>query len=80
MHLEAALEWEPYGVIGLMLPSGRTPTMRWTTNHRHDPRYIDLLVVLALVIVISSAWRLLSWDRDNGQFSGLIVPSQTTRW
>jgi len=32
--------------------------MRWKISHHgHDPRQIDLLAVLALLIIIVAAWR-----------------------
>ena len=32
--------------------------MRWKISHHgHDPRQIDLLAVIALIIVIIAAWR-----------------------
>ena len=46
----------------------------------HDPRQIDLLAALALVIVIIAAWHY--FDRTSGAPSdtAFIVPSQNVRW
>ncbi len=40
--------------------------MRWKISHHgHDPRHIDLLVALALVIVIIAAWRFFESGSDT---------------
>lgn len=56
--------------------------MRWKISHHgHDPRHIDLLVALALVIVIVAAWRFFSADTDKpNNAAAFIVPSQSVRW
>jgi RsiW-degrading membrane proteinase PrsW (M82 family) len=55
--------------------------MRWKTSHRgHDPRQIDLLVALALVIVIVAAWRFFESGSHTPKPTTFIVPSQSVRW
>ncbi len=54
--------------------------MHWKISpHRHDPREIDLLAIVALLIVVVSA--LLYFDRSPQPVAtSLIVPSQNVRW
>ena len=55
--------------------------MRWKISHRgHDPRHIDLLAALALVIVIITAWRFFEIRSDTPKPAAYIVPSQSVRW
>lgn len=55
--------------------------MRWKLDHhRHDPRHIDLLVVLALVVAIVAAWRFFEGGSDAPSNASFIVPSQSVRW
>jgi hypothetical protein len=55
--------------------------MRWRISHRgHDPRHIDLLAALALVIVIIGAWRFFESASDTPKPTAFIVPSQSVRW
>jgi hypothetical protein len=60
--------------------------MRWKIsqqNHRHsshDPRQIDLITVVALLIVIVAAFRFYSGNTDAPSTSAFIVPSQSVRW
>ena len=55
--------------------------MRWKISHGgHDPRQIDLLAALALVIVIIAAFRFVEGSTDKPSPSALIVPSQSVRW
>ena len=55
--------------------------MRWKIGHRgHDPRHIDLLVALALVIVIIAASRFFESGSDTPKPTAFIVPSQSVRW
>ncbi len=56
--------------------------MRWKISHHgHDPRQIDLLAVVLLLIAIIGASRYIADSMasrpDN---TALIVPSQTVRW
>jgi hypothetical protein len=55
--------------------------MRWKiSRHGHDPRQIDLLAVLALLIVIVSAYRYFSQGPELPNTTAFIVPSQSVRW
>jgi len=56
--------------------------MRWKISHGgHDPRHIDLLAILALLILIVAAWRIFEDDlKAPSSTSNLIVPSQSVRW
>jgi len=55
--------------------------LRWKISHRgHDPRHIDLLAALALVIVIIAAWRFFESGSDTPKPAAFIVPSQSVRW
>jgi len=55
--------------------------MRWKISHRgHDPRHIDLLAALALVMVIIAAWRFFESGSDTPKPAAFIVPSQSVRW
>ena len=65
--------------------------MRWTISHRgndrrgrapggHDPRQIDLLAVVALLIVITSAYLYFTHDSRKPSNTAFIVPSQNVRW
>jgi hypothetical protein len=66
--------------IGSMLPLGRKPTMRWKISHHgHDPRQIDLIAVLALLILIGIAFEFFSRSQPPNT-AAFIVPSQNVRW
>ena len=56
--------------------------MRWKISHGgHDPRHIDLLAAVALIIVIIAACRFFSGgDSDKQSATAFIVPSQSVRW
>ena len=57
--------------------------MRWKLSHHHhehDPRQIDLLAVLALLVVIVAACRYFSEAPATPRATALIVPSQSVRW
>jgi hypothetical protein len=55
--------------------------MRWKISHRgHDPRQIDLVAVLALIIVIVAVYRFFSGGSDAPSSTTFIVPSQNVRW
>jgi hypothetical protein len=57
--------------------------MRWTPSpHGHDPRQIDLLAALALLVIIVAAGHyLLQTEHPKRHFTtNFIEPSQTVRW
>jgi hypothetical protein len=55
--------------------------MRWKISHHgHDPRQIDLLAILALFIVIVTAWRYFDDSPKPQATSAFIEPSQSVRW
>jgi hypothetical protein len=60
---------------------GRERSMRWKISHRgHDPRLIDLIAAVALVIVIIAACRFISGGAQAPSTASFIVPSQSVRW
>jgi hypothetical protein len=56
--------------------------MRWKISHRgHDPRQIDLIAVLALLIIIIAAFELYNASTESPPSKAtFIVPSQSVRW
>jgi hypothetical protein len=55
--------------------------MRWKISHRgHDPRYIDLIAIFALLVVIVAACRFFTAHSDALSTTSFIVPSQSVRW
>ena len=55
--------------------------MRWKISHRgHDPRHIDLIAALALVILIVAACRFFSGGYVPPSSASFVVPSQSVRW
>jgi hypothetical protein len=55
--------------------------MRWKISHRgHDPRQIDLIAIVALLIVIVAAWRFFGGGPDVPSTTAFIDPSQSVRW
>lgn len=60
--------------------------MRWKispskiTHGSHDPRRLDLIAALALVIVIVAACRYLSGGYEPPNTAAFVVPSQSVRW
>jgi hypothetical protein len=55
--------------------------MRWKISHRdHDPRQIDLLAVIVLVLTIAAAWFYFAHQPDTTSTAAFIVPSQSVRW
>jgi hypothetical protein len=53
----------------------------WKISHgSHDPRHLDLIAALALVIVIVAACRYLSGGHEPPSTAAFIVPSQGVRW
>jgi hypothetical protein len=59
--------------------------MRWKISHHHqhghDPRQIDLLAVIALLIVIVAATSYLAkYSSSPADTAAFIEPSQSVRW
>jgi hypothetical protein len=55
--------------------------MRWKISHRgHDPRQLDLIAILALLILIVAACRFFGRGSDAPNTTAFIVPSQSVRW
>lgn len=55
--------------------------MRWKIDHHgHDPRQIDLVAMLALMIVIIAALRFYNEPPSAPSETAFIVPSQSVRW
>ena len=55
--------------------------MRWHIKPSgHDPRQIDLLAVVAMLIVIVAIGHYLSEHPKPHLTSSFIVPSQSVRW
>jgi hypothetical protein len=55
--------------------------MRWKISHRgHDPRLIDLMAALVLVIAIVAACRFIDGGSKTPSTAAFIVPSQSVRW
>ncbi|MGX9426841.1 MULTISPECIES: hypothetical protein [Bradyrhizobium] len=55
--------------------------MRWKiSRHGHDPRQIDLLAIIALLILIVSAYLYFTHKPNMANNSAFIVPSQSVHW
>jgi hypothetical protein len=55
--------------------------MRWKISHHgHDPRQIDLLAALALLVVIIAAWQYFEGSPQPQSTTAFIEPSQSVRW
>jgi hypothetical protein len=55
--------------------------MRWKISHRgHDPRQIDLLAIIVIVIAIAAAWLYFAHRTDTTSTAAFIVPSQSVCW
>jgi hypothetical protein len=55
--------------------------MRWKiSRHDHDPRQIDLVAILALLIVIVAALHYFDGRRAPHTTTAFIEPSQSVRW
>ena len=59
----------------------REETMRWKiSRHGHDPRQVDLLAVIALVIIIAAVWSYLGRSAKPPDAAAFVEPSQSVRW
>ena len=56
--------------------------MRWKISPRgHDPRQIDLLAIIALIVVMVAAYALIVHFAATPQSTtAFIVPGQNARW
>lgn len=56
--------------------------MRWKSSpNHHDPRQIDLLAVIALLVVVTAAgWYLAMSFATPPSTTAFIVPSQNVHW
>ncbi|HEV7357534.1 MAG TPA: hypothetical protein VGN99_06030 [Steroidobacteraceae bacterium] len=55
--------------------------MRWKISHHgHDPRQIDLVAILALLIIIVTAFEYFGRNPEVPSTSAFIEPSQQVRW
>jgi hypothetical protein len=67
----------------VMLPFGRKTTMRWKiSRHGHDPRQVDLLAIIAIVVLIVAAYGYFTHEESTtpSKATALIVPSDHVRW
>jgi hypothetical protein len=55
--------------------------MRWKIQPGgHDPRQIDLLAVLAILVIIVAVGHYLDTPRKTQTTSSFVEPSQSVRW
>ncbi|MCA1457143.1 hypothetical protein I6F35_28710 [Bradyrhizobium sp. BRP22] len=55
--------------------------MRWKiSRHGHDPRQMDLLAIIALLVLIVSAYFYFIHNPDRPDSTAFIVPSQSVHW
>jgi hypothetical protein len=55
--------------------------MRWKlSRHGHDPRQIDLLAALALLIIIVASYQYFTHGPEAPSTTAFIEPSQSVRW
>ena len=55
--------------------------MRWKISHNgHDPRHIDLLAIIVMLIAIAAAYAYFTHRADTTHRADFIVPSQSVRW
>jgi hypothetical protein len=63
------------------MSSRETSTMRWKISHgSHDPRQIDLLAVLILIVAIIAGYRYFSETPKTPNTLSFVVPGQNVRW
>ena len=53
--------------------------MRGKISH-HDPRHIDLLAIIVILIAIAAAYIYFAHRADTRNTAAFIVPSQSVRW
>jgi hypothetical protein len=55
--------------------------MGWKLHHhQHDPRQIDLMAAVALLILIVAAYRFFADTPSQPNTTSFIVPSQSVHW
>jgi hypothetical protein len=55
--------------------------MRWKISHHgHDPRQVDLLAAVALLITVVAAYLYFNYTPVPESTTAFMVPSQTVRW
>ncbi|MEA2914090.1 MAG: hypothetical protein QOJ15_6171 [Bradyrhizobium sp.] len=55
--------------------------MRWKISRRgQDPRQIDLMAALALLIIIVAAYQYFNHSPEAPSATAFIEPSQSVRW
>jgi hypothetical protein len=56
--------------------------MRWKISHHHDhdPRQIDLLAVIVILISIVAAYIYFTHRSETTSTAAFIVPSQNVHW
>ena len=58
--------------------------MRWKISHRHheghDPRQIDLIAIVVLLVIIVTAFRFYSANPTPPSTASFVDPSQSVRW
>jgi hypothetical protein len=55
--------------------------MRWKISHDgHDPRQIDLLAVIVILVAIAAAYVYFTHRSQMTSTADFIVPSQSVRW
>ncbi len=55
--------------------------MRWKIRPTgHDPRQIDLLAIVAMVLIVIAVGHFLTGRPNKHLTSSFIEPSQTVRW
>ena len=69
-------------VVMPLLALGEETTMRWKISHHgHDPRQIDLLAVIALLILIICAFSYFEGNTASpANTTAFVEPSQSVRW
>jgi hypothetical protein len=50
------------------------------SRHGRDPRQVDLLAIIALLVVIVCAYLYFTHKPDTPDSTAFIVPSQSVRW
>jgi hypothetical protein len=72
--------WRQCG-IDFLRPQGGHQQMRWKiSRHGHDPRQVDLLAIIALLVLIVSAYLYFIHQPETPDNTAFIVPSQSVRW